>query len=77
MDESQVVCCLDQKRWTLVGPAGTNPCGLPGQTGSVTSAEDILATEIDTNVGPVVTPMMLVAGGVVFITLIGLTFVAV
>jgi len=75
MEIPQVKCCAEQKRWALVSGPGVDPCALPGQRGPLTS-EDILAPELEFEREPVVTPKMMIAGGIVAVTLIGLAFLA-
>lgn len=77
MDETQVKCCLDQRRWAILGSDGKDPCALPGQSGPILTSEDILAPELEFDRDePLITPVMMVAGGAVFVTLIGLALLA-
>lgn len=77
MDETQVKCCLEQKRWALISVPGVDPCALPGQQGPILTAEDILAPELEFDRdAPLISPGMMIAGGAVFITLIGLAMLA-
>ena len=68
MDVTQVKCCSNQKQWAPT-------CDLPEQQGPLTS-EDILAPELEIEREPIITPKLMVIGGVVAITLLGLAFLA-
>lgn len=74
MEASQVKCCADQKRWAVVS-GGADPCGLPGQQGPLTS-DDILAPELEIEREPILSPKLMLVGGVVVVTLLGLAFLA-
>jgi len=72
LDISQVKCCVDRREWISVN----DTCGLlPGKEGPI-RAEDILASDLEFEREPVVTPKMLIAGGFVAVTLIGLAILA-
>lgn len=73
MDASSTKCCVDG-RWAIVGQPGVDPCALPGQV--ILTPDEILAPELELEREPVITPMMMLAGGAVAITLIGLAFLA-
>lgn len=75
MDASQVKCCIDKKEWAAISDPSIDPCGLPGQQGPLT-AEDILAPELEIEREPIITPKLMMIGGVVAITLLGLAFLA-
>jgi hypothetical protein len=73
MDASSVKCCADG-RWAIIGEPGTDPCATPGQI----APEDveILAPEIEIRDEPLISPKLMLVGGAVAITLIGLAFLA-
>jgi hypothetical protein len=76
MDPAQTKCCVDQRQWTAISDPSADPCSLiKGRQGPITS-EDILAPELEIEREPVITPKMMIAGGIVAVTLIGLALLA-
>jgi len=76
MDPAQSKCCDDQREWRQITDPNVDPCSLiKGHQGVVTS-EDILAPELEVAREPIVTPKMMIAGGIVAVSLIALALLA-